>query len=296
MVRPPPSPHKGPPCLLPHPRGRACRTAALPIAHNHCPRRIRPRNAWALGDLKARSVRWTSTTPRVLAATPVMRARWPHRGNQMAQQQTCCRHTEDSPSRSPRHPAGPPGPSPGSGHTKTLTQCWTAWQPRLRRRTLMMKLTFPGHRGGARVPPEYVDKFPSPLDCVSCSGTLRSTCSEKVIGSASRLRPGSLSTPGCLVSVRAVPGLPTLFSIHDGNYVWSLDPDVRLQCTNLLLLHFSTVTSPRAPGAGSKDQTSVDYMFQASFFCAYIQQFLSLSIILTESWDGPRYLTRPARG
>lgn len=182
MVRPPHSPHKGPPCLLPHPRGRACQTAALPIAHNHFPRRIRPRNAWALGDLKARSVRWTSTTPRVLAATPVMRARWPHRGNQMAQQQKCCRHTEDSPSRSPRHPAGPPGPSPGSGHTKTSTQCWTAWQPRLRLRTLMMKLTFLGHRGGARVPPEYVDKFPSPIDCVSCSGTLHSTCSEKSSG------------------------------------------------------------------------------------------------------------------
>ena len=97
------------------------------------------------------------------------------------------------------------------------------------------------------------------------------------------MHPEPLPTPGSLVSVRAVPGLPTPPPPHHhlftAIHVWSLDhtsgvrPHARF-C--FFISSFLSRTSPCAPCAGLRDRSSVDYMFQASLFCSYIQQFASL--------------------
>lgn len=88
-----------------------------------------------------------------------------------------------------------------------------------------MKLTFLGHREGARVPPEYVGKWRSPL----CSGTLHPPAPKKLLG----------VSPICIQDRCPLPAVwfyfgpcraYLCFPIYYGNYVWSLDPgsDVRL--------------------------------------------------------------------
>lgn len=163
-----------------------------------------------------------------------------------------------------------------------------------------MRLTLPGHREGARVPPGYVDKCWSPLN----SEVLRDR-------SYTPHAPKKLSLSGlCPVCMQDRCPHPAVWSqfgpcraylppFHlSRQFCVESGPRIRCsaQCT-ILLLHFCTVTlatccSARARGT---DFWSITCS-QASFFCSYIQQFSSLLIILTESWDGPRYLAQGLEG
>lgn len=121
---------------------------------------------------------------------------------------------------------------------------------------------------------------------------MHSTCSEKVIGNVSRLHAGSLSTPSCLVSVRAVPGLPTLFHLSR---------------------QFCVESEPRIPMFGSMHDFTSPFLhcdlatccrrglegptfFQSVILLLIYTTILSLLIILTESWDGPWYLAQGLEG
>lgn len=59
---------------------------------------------------------------------------------------------------------------------------------------------------------------------------------------------------------------------------------------------FLNWTSPRAHREGLRYRSSVDYIFQASPFCSYIQHLLLFFIIPTEFRYASRYLARPGKG
>lgn len=87
--------------------------------------------------------------------------------------------------------------------------------------------------------------------------------------------PDHFSHPAGWFLVRAVPGLPTLFpsilAILCG--VWTPGP-VFGSMHDFTSSPFLNWTSPRARREGLRYRSSVDYIFQASPFCSYIQQLL----------------------
>lgn len=119
-----------------------------------------------------------------------------------------------------------------------------------------MRLTSPGHREGARVPPEYVDKCWSTLDVELLRDRSYTPHAPKKL---SGVCPVCMQhrCPHPAVWFQFGPCRAYLrFSIYHGNFVWSLNPgsDVRLHA-RFLLLHFCTVTSPRAARRGLEGPT-----------------------------------------
>lgn len=119
-----------------------------------------------------------------------------------------------------------------------------------------MKLTLLGHREGARVPPEYVGKCRSPLDSVAARGPYthlpRKSC-RGCLPYASRIDVHSRLFGFGSGRAGLTYAFPSITAIMCGVYT----PDPILgSMHDFASSPFLDWTSPRAPGAGLKDQIS----------------------------------------